>query len=326
MSRVLKVSNSDYRIQVQSGGNIYLDTGTNAGLVTITGNLDVKGTTTTVESTNTTVADNIIHLNYGSTGSGISSALGYQGGIEIERGSRDAAQIFFNEQVNHYDTSTSSEVAGTFVLQTHNALYNTTSLSGLSLRTITNDGQSSLAFDLQNSSTAVLTISNSSNYASLVSNPNDIPNLQYITNYVATAFANSGVTAIQYPTHGTPILSQIQATSSSLNFNINGTQEAQITNSGFAVGNILISNNTIQDTSGSNNLIIQGSNNNVSINSVLGLTNQSTPSASSGITKIYSSATVGPGGSGLYFTSTTVSPVPDELISRHKAVLYSILL
>jgi len=41
MSRILKVSQSDYRLQVQSGGSIVLDTGTSTGTVIITGNLDV---------------------------------------------------------------------------------------------------------------------------------------------------------------------------------------------------------------------------------------------------------------------------------------------
>jgi hypothetical protein len=329
MSRVLKVSQGDYRLQVQNGGNIILDTGTNAGLVTITGNLDVKGTTTTVESKNTTVADNILQLNFGSTGSGISSALGYQSGIEIERGTAPAAQFLFSEQFTHYDTVGNSSVSGTFVLQTHNNSSNTTTLSGLRLRTLTNDGSADLGFDLQSSSTAVLRIVNSPNYASLLSDPNDIPNLAYVNNYVSTAFLTTGVAQIQYPVSGASVLSEIRATGDgggSLFFYINGTQEAQITSAGFQAGNITINGDTIQDTSGSNNLIIRATNGNVNINSILGLVNQTAPTASAGVTKLYSNSTVGPGGSGVYFTSTTVSPVPDELISRHRAVIYSILL
>lgn len=336
MSRVLKVSNGDYRIQVQSGGNIYLDTGTNAGLVTITGNLDVKGTTTTVESTNTTVADNIIQLNYGATGSGISSALGYQSGIEIERGSAPSAQILFSEQIFHYDTSINEEVQGTFVLQTRNTSTNSTALSGLSLRTITNDGVSDLGFDLQSSSTAVLKVVNSPNYSSLISNVNDIATLGFIQTYIASTWSalNPGaqgtatVSTVQFPVTS-PISSadtSIATTATTIDFTIGGSLEVQISSAGLSAGNVVISGNTIQDTSGSSTLTIQANNGNVSINSVLGLTNQSTPGAISGTTKIYSSSTVGPGGSGVYFTSTTVAPVPDELISRHKAVLYSILL
>ena len=43
-------------------------------------------------------------------------------------------------------------------------------------------------------------------------------------------------------------------------------------------------------------------------------------------TKIYSTATVGPGKTGIYFANTNGSQTPDELISRNRAVLLSILL
>jgi hypothetical protein len=44
MSRILKVNNSNYRLQVQGGGTITLDVGavTSGGTVVITGNLMLK--------------------------------------------------------------------------------------------------------------------------------------------------------------------------------------------------------------------------------------------------------------------------------------------
>jgi hypothetical protein len=62
MSQVLQ-TNCDYKIKTQSGGTITLDTSPVAGsngTVRITGNLDVIGKTTTVESSNTSIKDNII--------------------------------------------------------------------------------------------------------------------------------------------------------------------------------------------------------------------------------------------------------------------------
>ena len=126
MSRILKVSQGDYRLQVQTGGNIILDTGNAAGTVTITGNLDVLGTQTVVESVNSYITDNIIQLNYNPNnpygGDGISSALGYQAGIEIGRGSRDWAEFVFSEQVTHYDTLLNSNIVGTFQVKTRNTV------------------------------------------------------------------------------------------------------------------------------------------------------------------------------------------------------------
>jgi hypothetical protein len=51
----------------------------------ITGNLTVQGTQTSVESTVTQIKDNVITLNKGETGAGITLGLG---GIELDRGSK----------------------------------------------------------------------------------------------------------------------------------------------------------------------------------------------------------------------------------------------
>ena len=61
----VKRVNSDYKISTPSGGNIYLDTGLNAGLVYISGDLTVQGNTTTVNTTNLVIEDNILVLNKG---------------------------------------------------------------------------------------------------------------------------------------------------------------------------------------------------------------------------------------------------------------------
>jgi hypothetical protein len=332
MSRVLKVSNGDYRIQVQSASPsatspaIILDTGSNTGTVVITGNLDVKGTTTTVESTNTTVADNIIQLNYGQTGNGISSALSYQAGIEVERGNYSAAQFVFNESVQHYNPATSTSVSGTFVVKTAD-----NALSGLQVRTIANDGNQDLIFDLQGGN-YVLRIANSTNYYARVTNANDIPNLQYLQNYVASSYAGAGqgiaiVNSLQYPLTGalSAANSAIQALSSSILFQISGTTISTLSSGGFSTGNVELTGNSVTNVS-SNNLILTATNNNVEVSAFLNLDNQaSTPSYVSNTTKLYSSATIGPGRTGVYVTNSTVQ-TPDELISRNRAVLLSILL
>jgi hypothetical protein len=129
MSRVLKVSNDNYTIQTAS--KITLDP-TSAGTVIITGNLDVKGTTTTVESTNSTIADNILQLNQGQTGNGISSANGYVSGIDVERGAYTAAQWVFSESVSHTISNQPIVVTATVTEVTTNLI----TLSSVTLLTI----------------------------------------------------------------------------------------------------------------------------------------------------------------------------------------------
>lgn len=332
MSRILKVSQTDYRLQVRSGGNIVLDTGTDTGTVTITGNLDVKGTTTTVESTNTTIQDNILLLNYdpdGNTGDGISSTLGYQSGIEINRGIRDAAQFVFSEQVLHYDSVSAGNIVGTFRLLTANSLTNSVALSGLQVRSITNDGTADLIFDLQNS-TPVIRIANSTNYESRVTDPNHIPNKKYVNDYVSASGGMANVTSIHYPLLGPSYNTVVETKAATIDFTVNSVLKAQIGTGGVTIDNILISNDTITNTS-LTNLTITATTNNVEVDAVLNLNNQLTDqTAVSGKGKLYTKAAEGPGRTGLYFVNNTPygsnSYNRDELVSKNRAVLLSILL
>jgi predicted RecA/RadA family phage recombinase len=86
--------------QVSESGNLYYTDAradariTNAlgGNVTITGDLTVNGTTTTVDSNVVNIADSIITLNSDETGT-----PSQNGGIEIERGTSTNVQLRFNE-------------------------------------------------------------------------------------------------------------------------------------------------------------------------------------------------------------------------------------
>ena len=332
MSRILKVSQGDYRLQVQTGGNIILDTGDAAGTVTITGNLDVLGTQTIVESINSYITDNIIQLNYNPndpySGDGINSALGYQAGIEIGRGSRDWAELVFSEQVTHYDTLVSDDVVGTFQVKTRNNATNATALSGIQLRTIATDGTADLAFDLGNG-VPVMKVVNTTNYEARVTDPNHIPNRQYVSDYVSATGGVANVVLIHYPLTGT-YNSSVECTNTTINFAVGLQLRAQISTAGVAIDNLTLSGDTIS-TSGVNNLVLSATNNNVEINAVMNLDNQSaTPSAVSGKTKIYSKSSEGPGRTGIYFTNNTAYGANaynnDELVSKNRAVLLSILL
>lgn len=343
MSRVLKVSGGDYRIQVQgpvngstgipsSGGNIILDTkanGTNYGQVTIIGDLDVQGNVNYIETTNTEVKDNILQLNYGEGGNGITGAAPYlgQAGIEIERGTLPAAQLLFNESINHYDPTTSENTAGTFVLRTTDG-----NLSGLQLASLANSGLTDFVFDLQDNP-YVLRVANAANYADNVesiTNSTDkastLPNVQWVYNYVAASNGVATVDRLYYPPVGSidGSFSSIQAFQSSIVFQIpKGQTKAVISGSGLTVNNVNLFNDTITNVSG-NNLKLTAANNNVEVNAVLNLDDQaSSPTVMSGATRLYSKAAAGPGNTGLYITNVNNS---DELISKNRAVLFSILL
>lgn len=77
-----------------------------ANTVTIWGNLDIIGTTTTVETSNTYIKDNMITLNSGEDGSTITSGIS---GIEVDRGpGQDKPSLVYSESLGTWALSEDS--------------------------------------------------------------------------------------------------------------------------------------------------------------------------------------------------------------------------
>lgn len=324
MSKILKVSQSDYRVQVQSGGKIFLDVGTTGnmlarGTVIITGNLDVQGTTTTVESTTTTIADGIITLNKGQSGAGISALPNnYQAGIEIDRGTLPKAKLVFDESVQHYDPLVSTSVNGTWVLQTDDG-----ALSGLQLASIGTSALSDFYFDMNNSN-RILKVVNSPNYATFVIDDNDIPNKRYVNDYVAATGGTADVDNFHYL--AIPSQTFGQAYSNYISFTVMSDIRTSITTTGLNVDSINLFGDTIKNSSVGNNLKLTANNSIVEVNALLQLDDTGlSPTAVSGATTLYtvdSNTTPAPGKTGIYFTNLGNS---DELVAKNRALLFSIL-
>lgn len=353
MSRITKI-NGDYRLQVQTGGNIILDTGNadTTGNITVYGNLHVKGTTSYIETNNVDVDLNFLYLNHGDNGSGtgISSSLNRKSGIVIQRGTNNGtpsgtpippAEILFNDGISHYDSVTSADKVGTFVLQTDDGY-----LSGLQLRTLSvlDNDTHDLVFDTRNTTTKLRVEGTSSTpYYQRIANTDlhAIPNLEYLRTYVASTYTGSApfaqgqalVSTIQYPVNSTTsnANSSIQTTPTNIIFQIAQTTILTVDATGTSLGNIkvgpLTNLNQISNPT-TNNLVLSTSGPGfaIELDGVIQLNNQSgTVTYSSGGSKIYSKSTVGPANTGIYFTNST-NTTPDELISRKRAVLMSILL
>lgn len=121
MPKYLRAYDSNYIIASKPGGEIRLDTGDLEGTVIVTGNLEVKGTTTEISSTEVTIEDNIIVLSSGTTGPGLPSGppINGQSGIEIERGSEPNARWIYDENISWQlgGLSSASLGVGTFYAQ-----------------------------------------------------------------------------------------------------------------------------------------------------------------------------------------------------------------
>jgi len=92
MSTVKNIS-GDYTITTNNG----------TGTVTVNGNLVVTGNSSSIQSTNTSIKDNVITLNKGETGAGVT--LSYAG-IEIDRGSLANVAVRWNEIFDKWQITT----------------------------------------------------------------------------------------------------------------------------------------------------------------------------------------------------------------------------
>ena len=104
------VQNSNAKVPTQAAVRTYvskltsLNPGGNNGTFTISGNLQVDGTTTTVNSTNTTIADKLLELGNGTTGSPSGDI-----GLIFERGDQNNAAIVFDESEDKFRFATTTE-------------------------------------------------------------------------------------------------------------------------------------------------------------------------------------------------------------------------
>lgn len=135
MGQFLRV-NGDYNIKTPDGSKIVLDTGT--GDVRVIGNLVIDGDLLNINVTDLHVEDNIIILNHGETGAGVT--LDYSG-IQIDRGSITPNLFLWNENIDipNYRSGDISASAGGWELVSGNyPTFNFTN-SRLKLREIVTD-------------------------------------------------------------------------------------------------------------------------------------------------------------------------------------------
>jgi len=174
MGQFLRV-NGDYNIRAGDGAKITLDTGPAAsgGSVRVTGNLVVEGDTFNVATTNLSIEDNIISLNVGEVGPGVS--LGYSG-IEIERGNTSSITPQNNASFL-YDESTDSWILA------HGSAPGPFNFDSSSLRLkqiLTNSTTDSGDLTLIGTGTGVAKVIGTINYEDQVTHDDDLPNKKYV--------------------------------------------------------------------------------------------------------------------------------------------------
>jgi hypothetical protein len=176
MGQFLRV-NGDYNIKTEEGARITLDTGPGVGSVLVTGDLLVEGTTVYVAATNLDIEDNIIVLNKGETGAGVT--LDYSG-IQIDRGTLGAASLIWNENITIPTGSTGTNAGGWQFVNGAAGSYGFGD-SRLKLKEIITDA----SIDggdllLIGQSTGVIKVIGTDNYENQVTHDDDVPNKKYV--------------------------------------------------------------------------------------------------------------------------------------------------
>lgn len=168
---------SDYKVQVAQGGHIVLDT-RGTGEVKILGDLKVIGVTTSIQTTNTNISNNLFTINKGETGYGIGTK---KAGIEIDRGTHYSgnAQFVFDEEINWQDPFSATLKYGLFVFKTADGRIN-----GIRTNAINTNGEN---LNLINFGNGVISVTGTNHYETHVTDDDHIPNKKYLVDFVQSS-------------------------------------------------------------------------------------------------------------------------------------------
>lgn len=327
--RVVNVPDGDYKIKTQSGGTITLDTGVDTGLVFITGDLLVQGETTTVNTTILNVEDNIITVNSGETDFGISITNGFVSGLEVDRGQLFNASFLFDEQISHRNNLGVS-TPGTFKLE--NAIG-----AGIGLKTPSIVVGTNEKLYLINQGTGWVTVTGTNDYEKQIlnytnfdlsigpvtigSDPDALVNVQALVDYVtgATSYSPSSFivrddTSVRcYDINAGDASTKIQ-------IKVNNITEAEITANGLFVNDVRIHDNIVTTQNTNADLVMRSATSLIELDGYLILRDKTAlASTQTGTSALFSTGTLGPGDSGIYFVNSR----SDELVSKRRAILFS---
>ena len=208
MARVLRIPTSDYKLIVGEGNTITLDTtnGKNngTGKVLITGDLEVKGDTTTVNSTIVKVDDNILILSASNTADGLPASLDrpYSSGIEIERGSFTNARWVYDDsitwslggEVNGIGTWLAEQGTQRLPIATPGIVAGGNLFVSVGNGVITVQGSVNYEEKVFRYVTGVITPDPST--GSIIVNDDAIPNAKAVADFVNFSFTNIGVSEV----------------------------------------------------------------------------------------------------------------------------------
>jgi len=317
------VTDGDYTVKVQSGGTVTIDTGNQIGQLYLTGDLVVNGQQTNVTSTDLNINDNIIVLNAGEQGAGVTLN---QSGVRIERGSLPDTQILFDETITWNDPVTQTIKTGAFTLIDESG-----GNIGLNVRSISTGGGD---LYLINAGTGVISVSGTNNYEDQITDDDHIPNKAYVDGAVATQVAAANFKKLKSGTSSPTeiIVEDFEETGTTSKFiiTVDGTTNNTFFKNRSELHDLRIQESTISTTVSGADLVLSapGAGSVVVDDQLHILATPSPddanvdPTAPTDGAKIYVKAP-GVGKTGIYYVNS--SNITDELVSKNRSLLLSMI-
>jgi len=330
MSKFVNVPNGDYKISVQDGGEITLNTGFNQGTVYITGNLVVQGESTDLQTTELIVEDRVIELNKGDD-----TAAGIQGtdrfsGIRINRGQLPDAYFGYDEDTSSfimYDNNNSLVALRTDEISTGGGdlTFNFDGGNGVAQVAI---GQSANDYEKR-----IFGYDLAGNITGTVLEPDGIPNTQALVDWVDYNFANVFLRQIG---DGTTSVTSITiddeentGNPSVITFSIDAVPVSQLYADRWEFDELRFVGTQIETTTSNTDLVLSSSGTGtVRINDTLEISNDPDPIALDSVITPTSSIKImsrepSTGKSGLFFVNKNNDR--DEIISKNRSLLFSMI-
>jgi hypothetical protein len=346
MSADKLVLSGDYYIKTSPAGNIYLDTGVTTGTVWITGNLNVLGIQTTIQSIDATIKDNKLVLNQGeaSVVSGGSVTL-FNAGITIDRGGpyvngypdpTRSAELLWDDQQQWTVNGTTIKGLWTFK---RGGGYAAIDVGAIRLNSVVsaNPGTfDTLANYILTDRLAPIAVDDP-DYTTKVTNssdPNTIPNKEYVDGLNNVATTATTAREIRVGNSSVTISDQTETGQQSfITASLNSATTFVIRPTEVLLPTIRLGNSTIESVSTNTDLtLLTNGTGVISVNNGVAFQAPVFPSwhpplPAIGKVNVYSSSTVGAGQTGLLFNyeSAQGRQIYGELVSAKKAIVLGII-
>lgn len=333
---------TEYKIKIADGGDFTFDTGDASGTLTINGNLDVAGTVTQTERVDLIVGDNTITINDGEEGAGITPENG-TAGIVIDRGTLNNAEFFFDERLTSIDNGGNDSTQGSFIIQDSDG-----DLLGLTVGSIkAKDGEN--LYLLGENGTGVISVTGTTDYEKQVFpytgnnitqvslnddrladpiDPDIIPNIQSVKDYIRDYHTYNFQDKIAALTDSDTFVQAFDADDplqgiSKVEVRVDNNIVSTFKQTNAQFFDVIIDSNTISTSNTNGNLVLEANGTGaIQTSFPVELQKNTDPEAPADGIRLYSKEEAD-GGTGLFFINE--NSTNDEVISRNKALLYSII-